>query len=93
MAKAVRFFDGNTTHGNHVEAAESIHGNWFIRYYEYNGHGMAWGKWTAFEPEFTCTGFNEIMNQEVTFDKPRLTHGWHKMNEYEGSMPRVRLPE
>lgn len=61
MAKAARHYCGHNTYGVPVEVAQSESGNWYARYYEFNGFARCWSKWeTTDTPEYATRIVNPI---------------------------------
>lgn len=92
MAKVKRAFYGNATYGQSVEVAESVNGEWFQRFYGYNGYGYAWSKWEPFTPHWTDTITNVYTGEVEAREEPALLVGWNVFCEYD-RVPRYKLPE
>ena len=92
MAKAVRGFYGSLSNGQPVEAAESVSGTWFRRFYGFNGHGMGWSKWAEFTPVWDTKAVN--LYDGTVEDIPegvRMSAGYGSMREIKGKL-NYRLP-
>lgn len=64
-ARAVKVWNGNDTFGARWEVAQSETGEFYARYWRYNGHGLAPCKWFAYTPSFSDTGCMELGFQRM----------------------------
>lgn len=49
MAKAVAWYVGSDSYGRGVEKAKRTDGEWFVRFYGWNGYGQGWSRWETCE--------------------------------------------
>ena len=99
--KAQCLFEGSTSYGAPVQAAQAINGQWFLREYRYNGFGRGWGRWNAIEAPTHPT---QLKNQCEYADAPEyveltpeeslnyVTLGFKTLRKI-SSTPKVRLPD
>lgn len=89
----VRFWFGNDTFGRGVEVAQRADGEFFCRFYEFNGFGKGWLKWAKHDsPNFETHGVNRYSGESFEYSKPQLFWGFQRLTEAEGPF-RFRLPK
>ena len=94
MTKVSHGYFGNDSTGRAVEVAQSETGNWYCRFYEFNGYAKAWSKWSlcATAPSFKLKGTNVYTGEEYDIEKGKvLNWGFSSLRLIEKT-PRWRLP-
>ena len=90
--KALRYFSGYDTFGRLVERAQSVSGQWFMRYQYEGGYGLATSEWQECEtPNFETHYTNKYTGEREKCVNPVILCGFTEMEEHK-EVPRVRLP-
>jgi hypothetical protein len=88
-----RAWFGSDTFGRSVEVAERSDGQFFCRFYEYNGYGKSWSKWERYDnATFETHGENRYTGERTEYTTPVLFWGFNPMKVY-SNVPRFRLPK